>query len=118
MQFSQLQRREFITLLGGAAAVWPLAARAQQPVKLPTIGFLGAATSSSYGQWVAAFVQRLRELGWIEGRTTRRRPRQPPSRISLSAAMPSRRYGFACATATGLVSGDVPIRYRASKLVA
>jgi hypothetical protein len=48
---------------------WPLAARAQQPAKLPTIGFLGSQTPSTAGQWVAAFVQRLRELGWIEGRT-------------------------------------------------
>src|SRR5437867_5447503 len=63
-----MRRREFITLLGGAAA-WPLAARAQQPGKLPTIGFLVAGTPSSHGQWVAAFVARLRELGWIEGRT-------------------------------------------------
>src|SRR5262252_1250019 len=61
-------RREFITLLGGAAA-WPLAARAQQPGTLPTIGYLGSSTSATQGQWVAAFVQRLRELGWIEGRT-------------------------------------------------
>ena len=63
-----LQRREFITLLGGAAAAWPLAARAQQPAKLPTIGFLGATTASAAGPWTTAFVQRLRELGWIEGR--------------------------------------------------
>jgi putative ABC transport system substrate-binding protein len=63
-----MKRREFIMLLGGAAA-WPLAARAQQAAKLPTIGFLVAGTPSSHGQWVAAFVQRLRELGWIEGRT-------------------------------------------------
>ena len=62
-------RREFITLLGGAAAAWPLAARAQQAGKLPTIGFLGSGTPSTQGQWAAAFVQRLRELGWIENRT-------------------------------------------------
>src|SRR5205823_5757987 len=52
--------------LGGAAA-WPTAGRAQQP-KLPTIGFLGSGTPSAYSQWVAAYIQRLRELGWIEGR--------------------------------------------------
>jgi len=63
-----MERRAFITLLGGAAA-WPIAARAQQPGKLPTIGFLVAGTPSSHGPWVAGFVQRLRELGWIEGRT-------------------------------------------------
>ena len=61
-------RREFIALLGGTA-VWPLAARAQQPGKLPTIGFLGATTAPAMNQWTAAFVQRLRELAWIEGRT-------------------------------------------------
>ena len=66
---SDMRRREFITLLGGAAAAWPLAARAQQPAKLPTIGFLGQSTPSAESQWVDAFVQRLRELGWIEGRT-------------------------------------------------
>jgi putative ABC transport system substrate-binding protein len=64
-----VRRREFLTLLGGAAAAWPLAARAQQTQKLPTIGFLGSSTASAESQRVAAFVQRLRELGWIEGRT-------------------------------------------------
>jgi putative ABC transport system substrate-binding protein len=68
MQVDQLKRREFITLLG-IAATWPLAARAQQPGKLPTIGFLGQSTRSAGSEWVAAFVQRLRELGWNEGRT-------------------------------------------------
>ena len=63
-----MKRREFITLLSGAAA-WPLAARAQQSGKLPTIGFLGGATASAWSSWSAAFVQRLRELGWSEGRT-------------------------------------------------
>jgi putative ABC transport system substrate-binding protein len=64
-----MRRREFIKLIGGATAAWPLAARAQQPAKLPTVGFLGATTPLAYGQWVAAFVQRLRELGWVEGQT-------------------------------------------------
>jgi putative ABC transport system substrate-binding protein len=63
-----IRRRQFITLLGGAAT-WPIAARAQQPGKLPTIGFLGQSTRSAGSEWVAAFVQRLRELGWIESRT-------------------------------------------------
>jgi putative ABC transport system substrate-binding protein len=63
-----VNRREFITFLGGAVA-WPLAARAQQPMtKLPTIGFLGSATLLVESQRVAAFVQRLRQLGWIENR--------------------------------------------------
>ena len=63
-----MRRREFITLLGGAAA-WPLAVRAQQPGKLPTIGYLGSGTPTSQRTWVTVFEQRLRELGWIEGRT-------------------------------------------------
>ena len=63
-----MRRREFITLLAGAAA-WPLEARAQQPIKLPTIGLLGASTPSSWSEWTAAFVQRMQELGWTERRT-------------------------------------------------
>ena len=63
-----MNRRALITLLGGAAAAWPLAARAQ-PGKLPTIGFLVSGTPLSYGQWVTVFVLRLHELGWLEGRT-------------------------------------------------
>jgi putative ABC transport system substrate-binding protein len=64
-----MRRRAFIAMLGGAAVAWPLAARAQQAAKLPTIGFLGATTPATWSLFVAAFVQRLRELGWIEGRT-------------------------------------------------
>jgi len=64
-----MRRRDFIKVIAGSAAAWPLAARAQQPVKLPTIGFLGQSTRSAASEWVAAFVQRLRELGWIENRT-------------------------------------------------
>jgi putative ABC transport system substrate-binding protein len=64
-----MRRRDFIVALSGAAAAWPLAARAQRPAKPPTIGFLGASTPSGWGHWVTAFERRLRELGWIEGRT-------------------------------------------------
>jgi putative ABC transport system substrate-binding protein len=63
-----MRRREFITLLGGAVAAWPLAARAQQAARLPTIGFLGA-DAMAFSPWTAAFVAHLRELGWIENRT-------------------------------------------------
>ena len=69
MRFDQLRRREFITLVGGAAAAWPVAARAQQAGKLPTLGFIGASTPTAQAHLVAALVQRLRELGWIEGRS-------------------------------------------------
>ena len=65
-----MKRRDFIALIGGVAGACPLAARAQQPMaKLPTIGFLGAATPSAWSQRVAAFLQRMHELGWTEGRT-------------------------------------------------
>src|SRR5262245_40136947 len=68
MQLDQLRRRDFIELLGGAAA-WPLAARAQQPAKPPTVGFMGPSTPSAQSPWTAAFMQGLRELGWVEGHT-------------------------------------------------
>jgi ABC-type uncharacterized transport system substrate-binding protein len=64
-----VRRRKFITLLGGAAAAWPLAARAQQAGRLPTIGFLGGANATTWSLWTSAFVDRLRMLGWIDGRT-------------------------------------------------
>jgi putative ABC transport system substrate-binding protein len=65
-----MKRRAFLTLLGGAAA-WvaePLAARAQQPGKLKTIGYMGPTTPSAQSPWTAPFLRRLHELGWIEGR--------------------------------------------------
>src|SRR5215467_9500744 len=64
-----MRRRDFIKVIGGSATVWPLAARAQQSGRLRTIGFLGQSTRSAASEWTAAFVQRLRELGWTENRT-------------------------------------------------
>ncbi len=62
-----MRRRDVIAAIGGVVA-WPLTTRAQQTAKQPTIGFLGSGTLEGQGQWVAAFLRRLRELGWIEGR--------------------------------------------------
>ena len=63
-----MRRREFIKLVGGVAVSWPLNVWAQQPGKLPTIGFLGA-DATAFAPWTAALVTRLGELGWIDGRT-------------------------------------------------
>jgi len=67
MHFRQVKRRDFITLLGGAAA-WPLTARAQQAASVPTVGFLGAGSPATADVWLSAFTSRLRELGWIDHR--------------------------------------------------
>ena len=63
-----MRRREFITLVVGTAATWPVTTSAQQTGKLPIVGVLGP-SASSFAPWAAAFVARMRELGWIDGRT-------------------------------------------------
>jgi putative ABC transport system substrate-binding protein len=65
----RMKRREFITLLGGAAATWSMLAHAQQPAKLPTIGFMGVGSPSTQLSSFTAFAQRLREIGWVDGRS-------------------------------------------------
>ena len=64
-----MNRRAFISLLGAGATAWPLVARSRQAGTRPTIGFLGPTTPSAQTQWVAAFLERLGELGWVEGST-------------------------------------------------
>ena len=68
-----MRRRQFITLLGGAAAAWPLAARAQQPERVRRIGVLltAAADDEEYQACLAAFLQGLQQLGWTDGRNVR-----------------------------------------------
>jgi putative ABC transport system substrate-binding protein len=83
-----MRRRDFIKVIAGSAAGWPLAGRVQQTGKLPTIGILGA-SSSVWGPWTAAFIGRLRELNWVEGRTIRfeyRWDEGHPERLKANAA--------------------------------
>ena len=63
-----MRRRDFINAIGGAAVGWPLEARAQQPAKLLTIGLMGSGTAAAQSEWTAAFLKRLHDLGWNEGR--------------------------------------------------
>jgi putative ABC transport system substrate-binding protein len=63
-----MKRREFVTLLGGAAAAWPLGARAQQNERVRRIGVLGIADDAEAQSWVSVLVTRLQELGWTNGR--------------------------------------------------
>jgi putative ABC transport system substrate-binding protein len=79
-----MKRRKLFALLGGAAA-WPLGARAQQTGKLPIIGFLGTNAASAQREWTHAFVQRLGELGWMEGRTVAIEYRWAEGRLERSA---------------------------------
>src|SRR5262249_4698271 len=113
-----MRRREFIAVLGSAVA-WPLAARAQQARNLPTIGFVGATTASIASQWVVVFVQRLRELGWIEGHTVAIEYRWAEGRRERADELAAEfvqlkvdlimTYGTQCALAAKQATNSVPI---------
>jgi putative ABC transport system substrate-binding protein len=85
MHFDRLKRRDFITLLGGGTLAWTQGVRAQQPGKLPVIGYMGQGTPAAEANRVAAFIERLRELSWIEGRTVVIEYRWTDGRSDLAA---------------------------------
>src|SRR5215831_867775 len=88
MQFDQLKRREFITLLGGAAVTWPLAARAQQTA-MPVVGYLNPATPEGFSDYLRALRQGLKESGYVEGENLAieyRWAENAPERLPLLAA--------------------------------
>jgi hypothetical protein len=86
-------RREFITLLGGTAVAWPLAARAQQPA-MPVIGVLGGHTRAQWQPFLTAFHQGLKQVGYIEGENVASESKPMPPPLSASgapgSALPSR----------------------------
>jgi ABC-type uncharacterized transport system substrate-binding protein len=112
-----VNRREFITFLGGAAAAWPLAARAQQPGKPPTIGILGSG-SAAWSHLVSALVQRLRELGYIENRTIAIEYRWTEGRDERYAAMAAELVGLKVDVIVALGTPAIVAARKASAVIS
>jgi len=112
-----MRRREFITLLGGVAATWPLAAWAQQPGKLPIIGYMGQGTAAAEAKRVTAFVGRLHELSWIwiEGRTVAIEYRWMDGRSDLAAEIATE---FARRKVDIIVTSGTPLIVAAKRATA
>jgi putative tryptophan/tyrosine transport system substrate-binding protein len=115
-----VRRREFLSLVGLMAATPPFAAHAQQPLKPPTIGFLVAGTAASHRRWVDAFVQRLGELGWIEGRTLAIQYGWAEGRTEIAAELVRRNVNVIVTSGTAMVqvakqaTSDIPIVFAAA----
>jgi putative tryptophan/tyrosine transport system substrate-binding protein len=97
-----MRRREFIILIGFTSSTWSHAACAQQAVKQPLIGFLGATTPKAASQWVDAFVQHLRELGWTDGQTVAIEYRWAEGRTARMAEI---------AAEFGMMKADIIVTY-------
>ena len=99
-----MRRRDFIKVIVGSAAAWPLAVRAQQADKLPVVGFINAATAQNYRRQVAAFLNGLRESGYIDGQNVIIEYRWADEQIdrlpALAADLVQRRVGVIAATTT------------------
>ena len=99
-----MRRREFITLIGGAAA-WPFVARAQQRERMPIIGILYTITPVVPGRNIAVLIERLRELGWIDGRTVAIESRWAEGRVERLAEIAAE---FVRLNVTTIVTGGTP----------